>query len=60
MIQAKEKFMQAAISEAVKAKNMGDYSIGAVIIKDEKILVCTTNRSKIDQDSTQHAEMVAI
>jgi len=52
--------MQAAIDEALAAQKRGDYGIGAVIVKDREILVRATNRSKIDEDATQHAEIVAI
>ncbi|MDO8590632.1 MAG: nucleoside deaminase [bacterium] len=60
MLQPQEKFMRAAIEEAVKAKNSGDYAIGAIIVRDGKIIVRAKNSVKIDQDSTCHAEMVAI
>lgn len=60
MIKPEKKFMEAAIEEAHNAKNEGDYSIGAVIVKDGNIIIRATNRAKIDNDSTQHAEMVAI
>jgi len=60
MIQPKKEFMEAAIKEAIKAKQEGDYAIGAVIVKDDKIIARTGNRIKIDKDSTHHAEIVAI
>lgn len=56
----KEEFMRAAIKEAIKAKNGGDYAIGAVIIKEDKIIASSTNRTKVDQDPTQHAELSVI
>lgn len=55
-----EKFMKAAIEEAVNAQEKGDYAIGAVIVKDGKIIARAQNRSKIDNDATKHAEMLAI
>lgn len=60
MILAKREFMQAAIDEACSAQQKGDYGIGAVVVKDNKIIVRAVNRSKLDGDATQHAEMVAI
>lgn len=60
MIQAREEFMRAAIDEAIKARESGDYAIGAVIVKRDKIIARGTNRSKVDKDATQHAEMVVI
>ena len=52
--------MRAAIEEARKGQQAGDYAIGAAIVKDGNILYQCGNRAKIEQDSTQHAEMVAI
>jgi len=52
--------MQAAIEEAQKARAAGDYAVGAVIVKDGKIIVRAVNRAKQDNDPTQHAEVVAI
>ena len=60
MIKPQEKFMRAAIIRAAHAKAKGDYSIGAAIVKDGEIIISGSNRAKIDQDSTQHAEMVLI
>jgi len=52
--------MKAAIEEAIKSKETGDYAVGVVIVKNDEILVRAGNRVKIDQDSTHHAEIVAI
>jgi tRNA(Arg) A34 adenosine deaminase TadA len=52
--------MQLAIKEAIKTRQKGDYAIGAVIVKDGKILAKAGNRIKLDIDPTQHAEIVAI
>ena len=52
--------MQAAIKEAVKARKSGDYAIGAVIVKNGKIIAGSPNRIKIEQDPTQHAEISVI
>ena len=57
---AEEKFMKAAIEEAVKAKENGDYAIGAVIVKDGEIIARSPNRTKSEQDPTQHAEVAVI
>ena len=56
----KKKFMKAAIVEAVKARKNGDYAIGAVIVKNGKILATSPNRTKTEQDPTQHAEISVI
>lgn len=38
MMQPKREFMEAAIEEAIRARNDGDYGVGAVIVKNDKIL----------------------
>lgn len=55
-----ERFMEAAIQEAQKAKELGDYAIGAVLTYGDQIVMRAPNRVKIDQDPTAHAEIVAI
>jgi tRNA(adenine34) deaminase len=55
-----KKFMHLAIEEAQKAKANGDYAIGAVIVKNGSVLAKGTNRVKLDNDPTHHAEIVAI
>ena len=54
------QFMRLAIAEAKKARNLGDYSIGAVVVKDNKVIAVSGNRVKLDCDPTQHAEISAI
>lgn len=60
IMEPKREFMEAAIKEAIKAKEEGDYAVGAVIVKDDEIIVRAQNRSKLDQDPTHHAEVIAI
>lgn len=60
MLKPDEQFMLAAIEEAKRAKEAGDYAIGAIIVKDGKILARSPNRTKTDQDPTQHAEVAVI
>lgn len=52
--------MSLAILEAKKARVAGDYAIGAVIVKNNEVVVSAHNRVKLDQDPTSHAEVVAI
>ena len=52
--------MREAIRQAEKAAEYRDVPIGAVIVKDGKIIGCGANRSEIDKDPTQHAEIIAI
>lgn len=60
MIEAKKEFMDEAIRQAILGKNEGDYGIGAVIVKDGKILVACNSRSKRDESPIAHAETLAI
>ena len=60
MIQAEKRFMESAIQEALKSKKLGDYAIGAVIVKEDKILSVGINRVKLDNDPMAHAEVTAI
>lgn len=52
--------MRAALEEAEKARSMGEIPIGAVIVKDGKIIGRGHNLTETEKDPTVHAEMVAI
>lgn len=60
MFQPRKEFMEAAIEEAIKTKKRGDYKVGAVIVKDNKIIARSGNRGKIDSNPIYHAETVTI
>lgn len=60
MIKPKEKFMELAIHEAKKARRQGDYAVGAVLVKGNKVLTACSNRSKRDENPIAHAETLAI
>ncbi|MBQ8459611.1 nucleoside deaminase [bacterium] len=51
-------FMQFAIEEALKTTK--DVPVGAVIVKDGKIIAQTHNTREIDNDITSHAEILAL
>ncbi|MFA7675411.1 MAG: tRNA adenosine(34) deaminase TadA [Endomicrobiia bacterium] len=53
-------FMQKALNCAKKAYNIEEVPIGAVIVKDNKIIAKGYNKSITLQDSTAHAEIIAI
>jgi tRNA(adenine34) deaminase len=59
-MQAKEEFMQRAIELAKGSAERGDYALGAVIVKDNKIIAIGTTNLKHENDPTVHAEIVAI
>ena len=60
MIEPKEKFMREAIRQAKLAKGKGDYAVGAVLVKEGKIVSTCSNRSKRDESPIAHAETLAI
>ena len=51
------KFMQAAIEEAVKGKNEGGIPIGAVLVKDGEIIGRGHNKRVQKNDPVIHAEI---
>lgn len=55
-----EKWMKEAIKEAKKAYEKMEIPVGAVIIKDGKIIARAHNIKEEKQDTTKHAEILAI
>lgn len=55
-----KKFMIAALKEADKAFLKDEVPIGAVIVKDNKIIARAHNLRETKQLSTAHAEIIAI
>ncbi len=53
-------FMAAAIKEAKKAYEKGEVPVGAVIVKDGKIIARAHNTRETKKNSTHHAELLAI
>ena len=57
----KQKYMQLAMEQAKIAERQGEVPIGAVIVDPEgKVIGTGYNRRELDEDATQHAEMIAI
>lgn len=54
------KYMQAAVKQAKKAFEKDEVPIGAVIVKDGKIIARAYNRTESKNDATAHAEIVCI
>ncbi len=52
--------MKEALKEAEKARKKGEVPVGAVIVKDGKIISRGYNQTQRKNDATLHAEMVAI
>lgn len=55
-----EYFMKQAIDLAQKAYNLNDIPIGAIVVKNEKIIGKGYNQVKLLNDPTAHAEIIAI
>ena len=55
-----EKYMKEALKEAKKAYNKLEIPVGAIIIKDGKIIARAHNIKEEKKDTTKHAEMIAI
>ncbi len=56
----KEKFMKLAIKQALKAQALDEVPIGAVIVKDGKVIARAHNKMEKTQLATAHAEILAI
>ena len=55
-----ERFMLDAIKLAKKAEDIGEVPIGAVIVKDGKIIAKAYNKREKNMSAHAHAEMLAI
>jgi len=55
-----EKFMKEALKEAKKALKLEEIPVGAVIVRDGKIIARGYNKKELKKDATRHAEIIAI
>ena len=55
-----EYFMKQALKEAEKAYKKLEVPVGAVIVKDGKIIARVYNQKETKKDTTKHAEIIAI
>lgn len=55
-----EKFMKEALKEAKKAYEKLEVPVGAVIVKDGKIIARAHNQKETKFDTTKHAEILVI
>lgn len=60
MIDSKVKFMKTAYKLALKAYEIGEVPIGAVIVKDGKVIAKAYNKRNFKKLATAHAEILAI
>lgn len=59
-LQEQEKFMKEALKEAKKAYKKLEVPVGAIIVKDGKIIARAHNQKETKFDTTKHAEILAI
>ena len=53
-------FMDLALEQARAAAAAGEVPVGAVVVRDGKVIARAGNRSLADRDPTAHCEMLAI
>lgn len=58
--QGDSDWMQVALEQAALAAKAGEVPVGALVIKDGRILGLGHNRTLLDNDPTAHAEIVAL
>lgn len=56
----KTEFMKRALENAVKAAELGEVPVGAVIVKENKIIAEGYNKREVKQNALSHAETEAI
>ena len=54
------RWMRVALALAAEAAALGEVPVGAVAVKDGRIVGQGFNRKESDQDPTAHAEMIAL
>ncbi|MBO4235687.1 MAG: tRNA adenosine(34) deaminase TadA [Firmicutes bacterium] len=54
------KYMEEALTEAKKAFELGEVPVGAVIVKEGKVIARAHNLTETSKDPTAHAEILAI
>jgi tRNA(Arg) A34 adenosine deaminase TadA len=60
IIESDERFMRAALEEALDARQRGEVPVGAVIVLNDEIIGAGSNQPISGADPTAHAEIVAI
>ncbi len=59
-LQSDEYFMQEAIRQAVKAYEADEVPVGAVIVRNGRVIARAWNQIEMLNDATAHAEMLAL
>jgi tRNA(adenine34) deaminase len=53
-------FMSEALRQATKAREAGEVPVGAVIVREGRVIARAFNQVELLQDATAHAEMLAL
>jgi tRNA(adenine34) deaminase len=59
-LQSDHYYMGEALRQAVRAGDAGEVPIGAVIVREGRIIARASNQVELLKDATAHAEMLAI
>ncbi len=57
---SREQFMRRALACAEKAKALGEIPVGAVVVRDGKVIATGYNKRESGKDALLHAEIIAI
>jgi tRNA(adenine34) deaminase len=60
MMELDENFMREALRLAMKARETDEVPVGAVVVRDGKIISRAYNQVELLKDATAHAEMLAL
>jgi len=55
-----ERFMKAALDLAVRARALGEVPVGAVVVREGRVLACGHNKPIKSSDPTDHAKILAL
>lgn len=55
-----EAWMQIALEQARLAAQAGEVPVGALVLRDDKIIAVGHNRNLLDSDPTAHAEIIVL
>jgi tRNA(adenine34) deaminase len=59
-MERRNRYMSEALACANMAKQLGEVPIGAVVVREDRIISRAYNRAETDSDPTAHAEIIAI
>lgn len=55
-----QQYMELALKEAEKARNLGEVPIGAIIVHEGEVISSAYNLRETTQNAVTHAELMAI